>query len=487
MVPMGLVRNVAKNALAMGSVQVASQVSTFILSIFLQFYIKDEYGFYSYAFALSSLIFILADFGLGFQMVVEVAPNKELAPQYLTNTLYLRAILGVLAMGITLGVVLLSGLPPVIGLAIMIIALSTAFNWIALTFTSMLTAFERMHYVLYTNLIERIFTVSLAIGLLVLGFGLIAIVLVVLAGSLLNVTLSLLITSRYIIRPARRPDRHKAREQLRTAIPYATTGIMITSLYSVNAVLVMNLALWSGTDPITAAHSTAIYNLAFNLVIALTAVPTILITALLPVISRLYKTSTDLTRLTQQKVMKYMFALGLPVTVGGMILGDRIIQLIYAPTFWDSAQVFKIMIPVIAVTYFGTGIGSVLASANRIRFNTLAATLGALVNAGLCFVLIPFFGAAGAAVAFTLSYLIITCVGLYLLSRYVFKVNLVDILLKPLIAASGMGLVLLLIPSVSLIPSVLIGTVAYFVIFFGIGALDKQDKEILVKILKKEA
>lgn len=484
---MGLVRNVAKNTLAMGSVQVASQVSTFILSIFLQFYIQDEYGYYSYAFALASLIFILADFGLGFQMVVEVAPNKEIASQYLTNTLYLRAILGGLAMVIALVVVLLSGLPPLIGLAIMIIALSTAFNWIALTFTSMLTSFERMHYVLYTNLIERMFTVSVAIGLLILGFGLLAVVLVVLVGSMINVTLSLFITSRYIVRPARRPDRPKARQQLRSAIPYATAGIMITSLYSVNAVLVMNLALWSGTDSLTAAHSTAIYNLGFNLVIALTAVPTILITALLPVISRLYKTSTDLTRLTQQKVMKYMFALGLPVTVGGLILGDRIIQFIYAPTFWDSAQVFRVLLPVIAITYFGTGIGSVLASANRIKFNTLAATLGALVNAALCFTLIPFFGAVGAAAAFSVAYLCITSAGLYYLSRYVFKVNLLDILLKPLIAAAGMGVVLLLIPSVSLIPSVIIGTVAYFLIFFGIGALDKQDKDILIKILKKGA
>jgi O-antigen/teichoic acid export membrane protein len=304
---------------------------------------------------------------------------------------------------------------------------------------------------------------------------------------MLNVGLSLFITSRYIVRPARRPDRQKARKQLRSAIPYATAGVMITSLYSVNAVLVMNLALWSGTDSLTAAHSTAIYNLGFNLVIALTAVPTILITALLPVISRLYKTSTDLTRLTQQKVMKYMFALGLPVTVGGMILGDRIIQFIYAPSFWDSAQVFRVMLPVIAITYFGTGIGSVLASANRIKFNTLAATLGALVNAGLCFALIPLFGAIGAAAAFTLAYLCITSAGLYYLSRYVFKVNLMDILLKPIIAAVGMGVVLLLIPSISLIPSVIIGTVAYFLIFFGIGALDKQDKEILIKILKKGA
>jgi O-antigen/teichoic acid export membrane protein len=201
----------------------------------------------------------------------------------------------------------------------------------------------------------------------------------------------------------------------------------------------------------------------------------------------LYKTSTDLTRLTQQKVMKYMFALGLPITVGGIILADKIIQFVYSSTFWDSAAVFRILLPVIAITYFSTGIGSVLASANKIKLNTASATIGALVNALLCFALIPFFGAMGAAAAFTIAYLSISAAGLYFLSRYVFKVNLVDILLKPMVAAAGMGLVLLLVPSLSLIPSLIVGTVVYFALFFGIRALDKQDKEILIKILKKEA
>jgi O-antigen/teichoic acid export membrane protein len=484
---MGLVRSVVKNTLAMGSVQLASQISTFILSVFLQYYIKDAYGYYSYAFALASLIFIIADFGLGFQMVVEVAPDKSLAPQYLTNTILLRSLLGVAGMLITAVIVLFSGLPWEADLAIMIIALATAFNWIGLVFTSMLTSFERMHYVLYTNLVERCFTVSLAIIALLLGYHLTAVVFIVLAGSILNVVLGYVVTSKYIVKPVRRANIPQSKRQLKTAVPYALTGVLQTSMYSLNAVLVMNLGLWLGADTLGAAHSTAVYNLSFNLIVALIAVPTVLITALLPVISRLYRTSTDLTRLTQQKVMKYMFALGLPLTVGGIILSDRIIQLIYSPTFWDSAAVFRVLLPVLAISYFGTGIGSVLASANHIRLNTLSSGIGAIVNAALCVVLIPLFGAMGAALAFTMAYVAMTFMAMRFLHRYVFKVNLVDIIVKPSIAALGMGGVLLLLPSLPLIPAVLVGGGVYLVLFFAVRVLNKEDKEILIKILKKEA
>lgn len=180
---MGLVRNVAKNTLAMGSVQILSQISTFILSIFLARYLGSQnYGTYTLAFSLATLIFIIADFNLGFQMVVEVAPNKEIAPQRLINTLLLRVILGGVALLVTLVVVLVGNQPAEVSYAIIIIALATAFNWLYQAFAAMYTTFEKMHLVLYTSIVERSFTVTTAIVLIVLGFGLEAVVLVVLAG-----------------------------------------------------------------------------------------------------------------------------------------------------------------------------------------------------------------------------------------------------------------------------------------------------------------
>ena len=170
-----------------------------------------------------------------------------------------------------------------------------------LTFNSILTAFESMHYVMYTNLVERLFTVSMAIVMLLLGFGLEVIVMVVLVGSILNVVLSYLVTTRYVCVPARRVDIRGAISQFKRATPYATAGLLQTSLYSLNAVLVWQIILRVGGTVQEASEATGYYNLAFNMVVVLVSVPTVLMNALLPVISRLYHTSTDLAKLTQQK------------------------------------------------------------------------------------------------------------------------------------------------------------------------------------------
>ena len=471
----------------MGMVQVAGQLSTFILSIFLTNYLPDQYGIYTYAFSLSALIFILADFGLGFQMVVEVAPDHSRASQHLTNTIFLRGILGAISFVATVLIVLIGNPPPEVSFAIIIIAMATAFNWITMTFNSILTAFEQMHYVLYTNLVERIFTVSVAIALLTLGFGLEVIVMVVLVGSIINVILSYLVSKRYVCVPARGVNIRMALQQLKRAVPYALSGLLQSSLYSLNAVLIWNIIMWNGGSITDAVASNGFYTLAFNLVIVLVSVPTVLMNALLPVISRLYQTSTDLTRLTQQKTMKYMFTLGIPIAVGGIFLAPDIILLFYPETFLPSANLFRALIPTVAISFFGVGIGSVLASAGLIRLSTIATGVGALVNVSLCFTLIPYFREVGAAVAFTLGFFSISMMAFYFLSTRVFRVNLADILLKPLVAVAGMALVLFVLPGLGLFPAMAIGAVTYFFLLFALRTIDEEDRKILVRILNREA
>lgn len=235
---MGLARDITKNTLAMAMVKATALISTFILSIFLARYLGSEgYGTYTLAFSLTTLIFFIADFNLGFQMIVEVAPEKELAPGHLTNTILLRTILGTVALVVTLLFTLVENFPPDVIFAIMTIALATAFNWIYNSFTSMYVAYEKMSYVLWTSVAERLFTVPLAILLIITGLGLEAVVLVTLVGAVLQMVLGFVVCSRYVVRPSKKLSLSDSARQLRKAIPYATLDLAVNSLFSVNAVL----------------------------------------------------------------------------------------------------------------------------------------------------------------------------------------------------------------------------------------------------------
>ena len=115
----------------------------------------------------------------------------------------------------------------------------------------------------------------------------------------------------------------------------------------------------------------------------------------------------------------------------------------------------------------------------------MSAAIGAAINAVLCCALVPFFGAIGAAAAFTISYVAIVVSGERFMAKKIFSVNIRDIILKPIISAMVMGIVLLILPHMSLIMSLLVGAISYFGVFLVLGGLNKEDREILRRVMKK--
>lgn len=469
----------------MGMVQFISQLSTLVLAMVLSVKLVDDYPTYTSAFSVATVLFLIADLGLGTKMVIDVAQNRDIAGKKLSSILVIRGTLGVVAVILTLGFVLVSNLPTDVAFAYLIIALSNLLGWIAQTFTSMFTAFEKMYYVFMTYLVERMFTVSTAIALVVTGHGLGTVVMVVLAGSLLYVILSYAVCSRLIVRPSREIGLKDIKADLKGATPFAINVALVSTLYSINGFLLLSII--GGLDGLSAGQAANNqFVVAFNLVAALIAVPTVFRTALLPVIARLFGSSKEMTKLAQQKIMKYMYSLGLPMTLGGIILAHQIIGLLF-PDRPESAIVLQILLPVLAISYFGTGQGSLLAAANLMHLSTISSVAGAAVNLLICFLTIPAWGALGAALAFTVATLVTNVISHYFMSRRVVHLKVSDIILRPTLAGLGMAFVLIMLPWNNLVLSMIVGAAAYFVLLFVLKAVDQEDLEIFRKALKKGA
>ena len=97
---MNTVQPIAKNT----GVLAISQVITSILGFFLLIYIArylGEVGFGKYSFALSftTLFTIVANLGMNNYIIREIARNKELTNEYLTNVSLIKFILSFLAFG----------------------------------------------------------------------------------------------------------------------------------------------------------------------------------------------------------------------------------------------------------------------------------------------------------------------------------------------------------------------------------------------------
>ncbi len=469
----------------MGMVQLVSQISTLILAAVLADVLKDDYNVYTSAFSVATVVFLIADLGLGTKMIIDVAQNRDIAGRKLSSILFIRGTLGFVAIVLTVAYVMLQHPSSDVAFAYIIIALSNGLGWIAQTFTSMFTAFEKMYYVFMTYLVERMFTIPTAIALVLMGYGLETVVMVVLTGSILYVLLSYTVCSKLVVKPSRRVSLKDVRNDLRTSAPFAVNVALVSTLYSINAFLLLSIVTGlDGFDAGQAASNT--FTVAFQLVAALIAVPTVFRTALLPVIARLFGSSKEMTKLAQQKIMKYMYSLGLPMTLGGMVLADQIIGLIF-PSRPGSVIILQILLPVLAISYFGTGQGSLLAAANLMHLSTVSSVAGAAVNLLICLVAIPILGASGAALAFTVATLITNVISHYYMSKRVVHLKVSEIIVRPTLAGLGMTAILLLLPWHNLFLSIAIGATAYFVLLYVLKAVDQDDIEIFRKALKKGA
>lgn len=474
---MGVTRTIARNTLSLAVVQFVSMLSTLVLSIILARYLgENDYGIFVYSFALASLVFILADFGLGFLLVVEVSRDKESSSQYVVNTMFLRILLGGVSIAIVAAVIVARGLSPLAGFAIIIVAASTFFNSLLAVFTASFNAFERMHYTLFTSLGERAFTVTVTIALVLMGFGLEYVVIVVLIGSIVNFLLAYGVYSKLISRITERISIRAATSQLKRAIPFGIAGMLLSTIYAVNTVLVGTLG---GNE------AAAFYGVGYNLAVTLMSLPGVFMSAMLPVASQLYRSSMPMLSLLQQKTMKFLFALGLPLAIGVFFLGEEIILLLYGVNYAPAIGVFQILAVTIVIVFFNSGTGNVLASADLMRLNTVSSVIGTAINLALCALLIPPYGQYGAAVAFVSAFLIMAVTGQYFLRARVLKVDYKDIMIKPILAGVGMSIAMLLTIEISVFLAADLGVVVYFAIFFALRTLGREDWEIIRNIFRR--
>jgi O-antigen/teichoic acid export membrane protein len=308
---------------------------------------------------------------------------------------------------------------------------------------------------------------------------------VVLTGSVLYVILSYTVCARLIVKPSRELNLGWVREELKGCTPFAINVALVSTLYAINGFLLLSI-VWGMYGLEAGQLANTQFYIAFNLVVSLIAVPTVFRTALLPVIARLLGTSKEMTKLAQQKLMKYMYSLGLPLTLGGIVLADDIIGLLF-PNYPESAIVLRILLPVLAISYFGTGQGGLLAAAKLMHLSTVSSAAGAAANLLICFLAIPVWGAAGAALAFTVATLITNVISHYYMSKRVVHLKVSEIILRPTLAGLGMTVILVLLPWHNLFLSLAVGTVAYLVLLFILKAVDQEDIEIFRKALKKGA
>jgi O-antigen/teichoic acid export membrane protein len=161
------------------------------------------------------------------------------------------------------------------------------------------------------------------------------------------------------------------------------------------------------------------YYLATTLAFTLSIIPTFFATSTLSTMTGLWGRDRDrFARFTARSVETMMFV-GAPIAVVGLVLAEPIMRVIGSAEFVaDGTPTLAVLFAAVGVTFLNGTVSQALFAAHQQAFLVRLNVVNLAINIGLNLVLIPLWGAVGAAVALLVTELIGQLVASWKLSRH---------------------------------------------------------------------
>jgi len=471
---------IAKNTAAMFAANVVSKILAFFYLMYTARYLgAREFGLLSFAMAVIGIFSIYTDMGLNPYMVREVARDHSLSGTYLRSLTKIKLVFCILTYIFIAIFLQLFDYPRDTVIITHLMALSLIFNALASISYALFQSFERMEYVSLGQIINALI---LLVGTLVA----IRLHFTTAAFAALNLLASI-ITFLYVLIALRRAmpqifhfltlpiSNHNPaiayRAMVRQAFPFGLSGLFIGIYYYIDTIM-LSLLVPNANEAI------GWYNASYRIVIFLMVIPSAVISALYPILSKSFLSSgKDLTFIFE-RISKYIISISVPTCVGISLLAPRFILIIYGSNYQGSSVCLQILVWSFLFAAIGAIFGNTLNAINRQMTLTMITGIGMVFNIVLNLVLIPHYSYNGAAWVADLTRFLIIIAEYLLLARYAITPPLrscLKIAFQVFVASLVMGIFIVVAQNIAL-PWIIMASVAiYGLVFYLLRGIDEAD------------
>ncbi|MBI1750595.1 MAG: oligosaccharide flippase family protein [Acidobacteria bacterium] len=226
------------------------------------------------------------------------------------------------------------------------------------------------------------------------------------------------------------------------------------------------------------------YSAAYKPVTVALAMPLTYFAGLFPALSSAYAENKEDFRGIVSRSLRLATSFSVPLGVGGAMLAEPIILLLFGPAYAPSVPVLRILAwSVVLVILRGT-FHQALNAANRSAVDLRCAMVSAGLNVALNIVLIPHYGMIGAAAATLAAEIVWVTLVTNRLNHYVIQVNLLPYLWRPALAGAAMAACLWLAEPVFWMARAALGVGVYFGVLLLLGGANWRE---WTQILKRPA
>jgi len=467
---------VAKNSLALIGADAAAKIgSLWVVGYLARKLQAEQYGLYQSAMAFVALFSVLGHIGLNTLVVREVARDRDGADRILGTAVLLKLGLTVLVV-VCVGAFVVAGAFDALKGKVVLVALGVFFfDNILGTVRAGLQAFERMGVQAALELARKVLAWIAGVTVVYLGFKALGLAFAALAGAAVSLCLGILSLGRVTRLKFERPG-PLARHLLLTALPLGVTSMLALVLGKIDMVMLSRMA---GNESAGIYAAALAYQPLF--------IAQGMVWAVYPVLARMAGNELGAT---YRRVSKYLLCVALPAAAGALLVGERFLRYFLkfeeGQPYERSVVVFVIMACGLALQFFNMLAGHSLVVLGLEK--RMAWLFGGAVVVNVCLnaAMIPPWRERGAIIA-TLATHAFLAVGFCVLNwRSVGPPVRLGALVRIIAATAVMaGCVYVVRDMLPLPAAMLVGAVVLGAALLGTGALDRRDKQLILKLARR--
>jgi len=183
------------------------------------------------------------------------------------------------------------------------------------------------------------------------------------------------------------------------------------------------------------------YSVAYKITFAFQFIPLALVAALYPAFSHFAKSDKDQLRRIFNKGFNYLGFIALPLSLGIIALAPEIIIKVYTTEFSSAILPLQLLVASMVFLFMNFALSSMLNATDRQAINTRNLGLAMVLNVILNIILIPKIGIVGAALASSISTLLLFSINLAYVWP-VIKIKLKD--LQPLFMSLVISVIMMM-------------------------------------------
>jgi len=472
---MSLAKRIVRNtAWLYGAELVCKALQIFLVIVLARHYGVELFGQYSFAITFTLLFSMFADMGMNSLVIREVAKDRKSTSRYLTNVLFIKAVLAIVSLTIIFILINVLGYPS----EVKMLVYSFGFYNVIIQVIEFVKAFFKAHELMFLDSVvkvfEKVFTVGLSLVLVFLDYPLRFISYAFVLSAALTLVFGLILVRKKISAVGGRISKSFIRKFLRMSAPFALSLLLYTAYLRIDILFINKM---QGNAP------TGIYTASMQLVESLLFISVFFGLSVFPLLTKFYHENNARFWRIYGKVLKVLLIAGLPIVAGTVFLGDRFMTLFFGSEYVAGGIVLKLLVFFMMLNFLASFHDTVLISMDRER--RLIRLLGVLFvsNVLITYFLVAHYSIIGAAIAKILSDIIHLGGALYLVRPQIGK-EAVSVLFKSAAIFFMLLLLMHLVEGLNLLLIIVVVASCYAVLLVLLKVVSKEDFLLMKEALK---